>query len=157
PTRSCWATCARRGRTSGAAGRWTWSSGRSDGHRPPRSEGAHTACSWLWGDKSSVGQSFAAAERLTSEAGDGPQGRRWTGPPRAGTLAVVTGRRAPVTDAQWLACDDAERMLALLRGKASDRKLRLFACACGRRVLHFMKDERGRTAIEVGERLADGV
>jgi hypothetical protein len=40
---------------------------------------------------------------------------------------------------------------------ASDRKLRLFACACGRRVWHLLKDERCQNALETGEQYADGL
>ena len=35
-----------------------------------------------------------------------------------------------MTEAEWLACETPERMLAYLRGRASERKLRLFAVAC---------------------------
>jgi hypothetical protein len=64
-----------------------------------------------------------------------------------------------MTDSEWLAATDPEPMLAALRaaGKASDRKLRLFACACCRRVWHLLADPLARNAVEVAERLADGL
>ena len=60
-----------------------------------------------------------------------------------------------MTDAEWRDCCEPGRMLSCLRGKASDRKLRLFGCACCRRVWHFLTDESYRRAVEAAEGYAD--
>ena len=61
-----------------------------------------------------------------------------------------------MTEAEWLACADPQPMLEFLRGKASDRKLRLFAVACCRQVWDLLVEE-GHNAVEASESYADGV
>jgi hypothetical protein len=61
-----------------------------------------------------------------------------------------------MTEAEWLACTDLNAMLAYVWDRTTDRKLRLFACACVRRAWHLLKHKRSRLAIELAERYADG-
>jgi hypothetical protein len=61
-----------------------------------------------------------------------------------------------MTEHEWLEGKDPGPMLAFLRGKASDRKLRLFAVACCRTVWELLPDESTRRAVQVAELMADG-
>jgi hypothetical protein len=62
-----------------------------------------------------------------------------------------------MTEADWLACTDPQKMLEFLRdsGKLSERKARLFACSCCRRVWCLL-DQVGTASVVVAERYADG-
>jgi hypothetical protein len=60
-----------------------------------------------------------------------------------------------VTEAEWLACSSPERMLRSIWETASDRKQRLFAVACARRLNHLAPVESSQR-LEVAERFADG-
>src|ERR1700685_4173979 len=59
-----------------------------------------------------------------------------------------------MTEAEWLECADPMPMLEFLRGKASDRKLRLFACACIHEHLN-VNDKQLHEALKVAEGYAD--
>jgi hypothetical protein len=61
-----------------------------------------------------------------------------------------------MTEAEWLASDDATAMIRYVRGLVSDRKLRLWACACVRRVWPLIPHELGRRAVLAVERYVDG-
>jgi len=62
-----------------------------------------------------------------------------------------------MTEREWQTASEPHAMLALLRcsGEPSDRKLRLFAVACSRRVWGRL-DALGRAAVDVAEAFADG-
>jgi hypothetical protein len=57
---------------------------------------------------------------------------------------------------EWFGGSDPTRILEFLRGSASDRKLRLFACACCGRIGHLFADDHDREALAVIEQFADG-
>ena len=73
---------------------------------------------------------------------------------RCAILAAEEGM--PMTEAEWLACNHPRPMLEFLRGKVSDRKLRLFACGCCRRLGEWYSDHQ-RAAVALAEDFADGL
>src|SRR5262245_59072030 len=72
-------------------------------------------------------------------------------------FTMLASRGDVMTKTEWLKCANPEPMLAFLRGKASYRKLHLFACACFRRIWHLLSDKRSRKAVEVLEHSAEGL
>ncbi len=62
-----------------------------------------------------------------------------------------------MSEAEWLAATDPTPMLGFLQGKASDRKLRLWATACCRRYWSQTLPQSSRDAILKLEQSADGL
>jgi len=69
-----------------------------------------------------------------------------------------------MTEAEWLACTDPTPMLAFLRGRAGDRKFRLFAVAQCRRMSDWFGSPANAECaadlirlLDIGERAADGL
>lgn len=61
-----------------------------------------------------------------------------------------------MTEAELTGWTDPRRMLEhLLQGNVSDRKLRLFAVACCRRIWGLLEDGSGQRAVEMAEQFAD--
>jgi hypothetical protein len=74
-----------------------------------------------------------------------------------------------MTEAEWLTSSDPDGLLHwvwsssmasppddLSHPHATNRRLRLFACACCRSIWPLLTDPRSRAAVEVSERFADG-
>jgi hypothetical protein len=60
-------------------------------------------------------------------------------------------------EAGWLNGADPDPLLEYLGRRASERKERLFACACCRPMVGVVREGWCRPGVEVGERYADGV
>ncbi len=60
-----------------------------------------------------------------------------------------------MTEPEWVACQDPEKMLLFIRDKVSDRKMRLFALACCQRIWDRITDPRSRAAVEFAERFVE--
>ncbi len=61
-----------------------------------------------------------------------------------------------MTESEWVEGTDPMPMVEFLLGKASDRKLRLFAVACCRRLWPLLTDERSQRALDKAEEVAEG-
>lgn len=61
-----------------------------------------------------------------------------------------------LTETKWLLCREPGPLLTYLRGTATERQRRLFACACCRRVWDLMEDP-SRRLVECVERFVDGL
>lgn len=59
-------------------------------------------------------------------------------------------------EAEWLECNSVHLMLSWLNGRVSERKLRLFAAACCRRIWDLIPNDPGRKSVEYAELVADG-
>jgi hypothetical protein len=60
-----------------------------------------------------------------------------------------------VTEQEWLGCTDPEMVLRFLRRRTSERKSRLFACACCRRLGGLLYNHSCQRALKAAERYAD--
>src|SRR5262249_29653761 len=71
---------------------------------------------------------------------------------RLGSTGATTGLAGVrfMTEKEWLACTDPNPMLAFLRLKTSERKLRLFVCACTRRVWLYPAPKTVPPEVRVG-------
>src|SRR4051812_45842485 len=90
------------------------------------------------------------SEASVTPAGLSPSGRF------AYDQVAASDRSQQMTEAEWVTAADPTPLLEHLGSGASDRKLRLFACACCHRHWHLLIDDRSRAAVEVAERVADG-
>src|SRR5262245_38159676 len=64
--------------------------------------------------------------------------------------------KLPMNESEWLTCFDPSPMFFCIENVASQRKLRLLAVACCRRVWECLPEEPSRKALAVLERYADG-
>jgi hypothetical protein len=62
-----------------------------------------------------------------------------------------------VKEREWLSGTDPQALVRFIHNRVGPRKPRLFAAACCRRLWHVLEDDACRRAVEVGERLADGL
>jgi hypothetical protein len=61
----------------------------------------------------------------------------------------------PMNELDWSSSNNPSQMIDFLRGKTSNRKLQLFACACCRRIPHLMAVKELNDVVQISERHAD--
>jgi hypothetical protein len=103
-------------------------------------------------------KTFASERGGNFSSEEGPYGK----PECSGTTVSAYGRAIdvedkPVTEDEWLHSADFKAMMAFIRGRVSERKIRLLAAACGLCNEHRMKDRHYRSIVEVEERYAAGM
>jgi hypothetical protein len=91
-------------------------------------------------------EDYRPAEPMDTRAGAG-YAASWTTEGMSGETTV--------TEAEWLGCTDPDSILGFIQKRGSERKRRLFACACCRAVLPLIHDEYSRKAVKTAERYAD--
>jgi hypothetical protein len=74
----------------------------------------------------------------------------------AGKRTCCSEKNEAMTEQEWQICTDRLEMLRFLQGKVSERKLRLFACACCRAIWSLFRENICRQAIALSEKFADG-
>lgn len=62
-----------------------------------------------------------------------------------------------MTEREWLESADVQQMLNFVRTKTTQRKKRLFCCACCRLIWEDILNEASRRAVAASERYADGL
>ncbi len=70
---------------------------------------------------------------------------------------LAPARIGPFREAEWLACNVPQLLVQWREDGASDRKRRLFGCACCRLVWEQLTDPFVREGVVVAERFADGL
>src|SRR5262249_14022631 len=74
--------------------------------------------------------------------------------PAAKSVRASDNEAMAMTEQEWLACSDPQPMLEFMRGRASERKLRLLACAFCRGLWDRLGDSE-RHLVEVAERFIE--
>jgi hypothetical protein len=74
---------------------------------------------------------------------------------QAAALVAAAAGEVSMTEAEWVACAEPAPMLEFVSGRATDRKLRLFACACCRMAWDWLYPLE-RDAVALMERVAEG-